>query len=332
MSAGMTSLRTTLTTGAAAAVAALLPMAAALALAPATATAATAPTVSTGAATSVSFDSALLRGSVNPKGSATSYYFQYGLTKAYGLQTEILQAGAGDKAVHVSIAISGLQPLSVYHYRLVAVNAGGPTIGADKALLTKKVPLSLQILASPQPVTWGGAITVQGTLSGTGNGSREVVLQANSFPFTTGFVNVGNPELTSPTGSFSFNVLNVTVGTQYRVVTTTNPQVTSGVWNESVAIRIGAHARRLHASIVHGRRLVRFSGTVTPAMDGAKVGILRFVNGRNILVSGMIARHLNASSSRFERTVRVRRGIYRILVLTKNPALVSTYSVPLFVS
>jgi hypothetical protein len=332
MSAGNTSAKSRLTPRTAALAAVLSTMAATMALLPATATAATPPTVSTGGATSVTFDSALLHGSVNPKGSQTSYYFQYGLTKAYGLQTQILQAGAGAKAVHVSVAISGLQPLSVYHYRLVAVNAGGPTIGADKTLLTKKVPLSLQILASPQPVTWGGAITVQGTLSGTGNGGREVVLQANAFPFTTGFLNVGNPELTSPTGSFSFNVLNVTVGTEYRVVTTTNPQVTSGVWKESVAIRIAARAHRLHASIVRGRRLVRFSGTVTPAMDGARVGILRFLNGRNILVSGMVARHLSASSSHFERTVRVKRGIYRILVLTKNPALVSTYSTPLFVS
>jgi hypothetical protein len=123
----------------------------------------------------------------------------------------------------------------------------------------------------------------------------------------------------------------VTLATQYRVVTSTNPPVASGVWGESVAMRVNAHSRRLHARIRHGRRLVRFWGTVTPAMDGAEVGILRFVHGRNVLVSGMLLRHLDATRSRFERAVRVRRGIYRILVLTKNPALVSTYSTPLFV-
>lgn len=300
-------------------------------MAPGGAWAAATPTVATGGAKQVTFDTAVLNGSVNPKGSATSYYFQYGLTKSYGFQTPILQAGSGTKAVHVAISISGLQPLSVYHYRLVAVNAGGPTIGADKALLTKKVPLSLAILASPNPVPWGGAVTIQGTLSGTGNAKREVVLQANAFPFAAGFVNVGNPELTSATGSFSFNVLGVSVATQYRVVTTTNPAVISPVAGESVAMRVNAHNHRLRARIRHGRRLVRFWGTVTPAMDGAEVGILKLVHGKNVLVSGMLLKHLDATRSRFERAVRVTRGIYRILVLTKNPALVSSYSTPLFV-
>ena len=128
-------------------------------------------------------------GAVNPNGSDTSYYFQYGLTKAYGSQTAIADAGAGSKALPVRLAISGLQPLTVYHYRLVAVNSAGATIGDDEKLLTTKVPLSLAILASPNPVSFGGTVTVQGTLSGTGNANRAVVLQANAFPFTAGFQN-----------------------------------------------------------------------------------------------------------------------------------------------
>ncbi len=65
--------------------------------------------------------------------------------------------------------------------------------------MTTKVPLSLQILSSPDPVLFGGTAIVQGTLSGTGNGNREVVLQADQFPFSAGFQNVGNPELTTAT-------------------------------------------------------------------------------------------------------------------------------------
>ena len=300
------------------------------ALAPAAASAAL-PAVSTGGATAVSFSSATLSGSLNPKGSDTSYYFQYGATKLYGLQTGILDAGAGTHALHVSVAIGGLQPLTVYHYRLVAVNGSGPALGADRSLLTTKVPLSLAILASPNPVPFVGTVTIQGTLSGTGNAGREVVLQANPFPYSAGFANIGNPELTTAQGGFSFPVLGLTLNTQYRVVTTTNPPVVSPVAGESVALRINPHAHRLRARIVHGKRLVRFYGTVAPAMDKAEVGILRLVHGRNIFIAGMVLRHLSATSSRFERTVRVKRGLYRILVLTKNPALVSTYSAPLFV-
>src|SRR5581483_12209658 len=103
------------------------------------------PSATTGGAKAVTFDTADLQCFVNPNGSDTSYYFQYGLTRAYGGQTAIADAGAGTHNVQVVLPISGLQPLSVYHFRLVAVNAAGASIGNDNTLLTKKVPLSLQI-------------------------------------------------------------------------------------------------------------------------------------------------------------------------------------------
>ena len=163
------------------------------------------PSVSTGSAGVVTFDSATLHGALTPHGSDTSYYFQYGLTNAYGSQTTIADAGAGTTNVNVGLPITGLQPLTVYHYRLVAVNATGAATGKDKTLLTTKIPLSLQILTSPNPVLFGGMITVQGTLSGTENANRAVVLQANQFPFTAGFQNAPvNAELTTATGGFSF--------------------------------------------------------------------------------------------------------------------------------
>jgi hypothetical protein len=285
------------------------------------------PAVSTGKASLVSFGSATLRGSLNPHGSDTSYYFQYGLTRAYGLQTGILDAGAGTRAVAVAIAVAGLQPLTVYHFRLVAVNASGPTIGADKGFLTTKVPLSLAILGSPNPVVYGGAITVQGTLSGTSNANREVVLQANGFPFTGGFANVGNPELTSATGGFTFPLLGLAQATQFRVVTTTNHPVVSPVAFEGVAVRIGAHAGR-----VGPRHRALFHGTVSPALDGMGVAIMHEVHGHEVFVAGTVLRHASASSSRFSRIARVKRGgVYHVLVHVTTGALTSTYSAPLIV-
>jgi hypothetical protein len=288
---------------------------------------AAAPTGSSGKASAVSFGSATLGGSVNPKGADTSYYFQYGLTKTYGLQTTILDAGAGTRNVSVAIAVGGLQPLTVYHFRLVAVNASGASIGADKTFLTKKVPLSLAILASPDPVVWGGAITVQGTLSGTGNGNREVVLQANGFPFAAGFVNIGNPELTTATGGFSFPVLGLTQATEFRVVATTNPPVVSPIAGEGVAVRIKA---RMGPIGPRGRAL--FFGTVSPALDGVGVAIMHETHGREVFVKGSILRHATATSSRFSRVVAVKRGgVYHILVHFTSGPLVSTYSAPLIV-
>ena len=233
--------------------------------APSPAAAVSKPGVSTGKARNVSYSSAVLTGTVTPNGSNTSYYFQYGPTKAYGSQSAIADAGSGTHAVNVRVAISGLQPITIYHYRLVAVNAAGASIGGDHALLTLKVPLSIQILASPNPVLFGGTVVVQGTLSGTNNGGRTVVLQANSFPFTAGFQNLGNPLVTHPDGSFSFPVLGMSVVSQFRVVTTTKPAVISPVALENVAVRVVSHVRHV------GRHRARFSGIVTDlALDTPK--------------------------------------------------------------
>jgi hypothetical protein len=307
------------------AIAALALSAPALALA-APAQAAPRPTVSTGAPRQVSYGSATLTGSVNPNGSDTSYYFQYGLTKAYGGQTAIADAGTATHALGVSVPIEGLQPLTVYHYRLVAVNGAGATIGEDQTLLTTKVPLSLQILAAPNPVLYGGSVVVQGTLSGTDNGNREVVLEANAFPFTAGFTSVGNPELTSSTGGFSFPVLGLAQATQFRVVTTTTPAVLSPVALESVAVQVNCHVGRTRR-----RRFARIFGTVTPAEDGMQVGILRIAHGHGVLVGGATLRHRSASSSQFSRVVHIKPGVYRVLVRVTSGAQSSNYSGPLLI-
>jgi hypothetical protein len=268
----------------------------------------------------------VLTGSLNANGSATSYYFQYGLTKAYGGQSAIASAGSSTHTVSVRLSVSGLQPLTVYHYRLVAVNSRGATLGGDRTFLTTKVPLTLQILAAPNPVLYGGAVTVQGTLSGTESANREIVLQADQFPFTAGFQDIGNPELTSASGSFSFSVLSLALVTQFRVVTTTSPPVTSAATVENVAVQVTSHVRRARR-----RHFARIYGTVTPAENGVEVGILRIAHGRGVLVGGTVLRPLNASSSAFSRVVPVKPGVYRVLVRVTSGAQVSNYGQPLLI-
>jgi hypothetical protein len=288
--------------------------------------AASTPAVSTGSAHAVGFATATLTGSVDPEGSDTSYFFQYGATRAYGSQTALASAGAGFQTVHVSAAISGLTPLHSYHFRLIAVNATGASTGGDVAFTTTKMPLSLQIIGAPDPLVFGGVVTIEGTLSGTGNGGRAVALQADSFPFTQGFAQVGNPQLTSPLGSFAFPVLGLSLATEFRVLTTAPPQIASPVIIESVAVRVAAHvsrARRPH--------FARISGLVWPAEDGMQVAILRVVHGRGVLVGGTLLRHHDAASSSFQRVVRVHRGVYRVLVRVTDGARASAYAPPLLI-
>lgn len=297
----------------------------ALALAASAQAAPSPPSVSTGSATAVSYSSATVHGTIDPRGSGTSYYFQYGPTHAYGGQTPIASAGAGTGNVSVAAALTGLQPLTVYHYRLVAVSSAGTGFGKDRTFQTTKVPLSLAILTAPNPAPFGAAVTIQGTLSGTENANRQVVLQGNPFPFTAGFQNIGNAELTSADGGFSFTLLNAGITTQYRVATTTKPPVVSPVATEEVAVRVTSHVKRTRRS-----GWARIYGTVTPAEPGAKVGMLRVAGNHGVLAGGTILEPLNATTSRFSRVVRVHRGIYRVLVQVEG-AQVSAYGQPLLI-
>jgi hypothetical protein len=76
------------------------------------------PTLTTGEASAVTRHSALLTGTVNAEGDASSCIFQYGTTTAYGLE-----------------APCSTHP-GTYHYRLVSANTGGPTYGSDETFTT----------------------------------------------------------------------------------------------------------------------------------------------------------------------------------------------------
>jgi hypothetical protein len=180
---------------------------------------AVAPTVGTGGVSHVSFSSAILSGDVNAQGAAANYYFQYGTTSAYGSQTPLAPAGNGTITIKVSQTITGLLAATVYHYRVVAVSPSGTTVGGGRTFTTAKIPLSVQLVATPNPVVFGDSFYVEGTLSGTGAADHAIALQVNPFPYLRGFQTVGNLELTSATGGFSFPYLGLLENAQLRVVT-----------------------------------------------------------------------------------------------------------------
>ncbi len=80
---------------------------------------------------------------VNPGGLATTYSIEYGTSVAYGSRSEPASLGAGDtgtEPVGASAQLSGLQPETVYHLRVVASNALGATDGSDFTLTTFPPP------------------------------------------------------------------------------------------------------------------------------------------------------------------------------------------------
>ncbi|HEY5193370.1 MAG TPA: hypothetical protein VIJ39_05795 [Solirubrobacteraceae bacterium] len=119
----------------------------------------TTPTAVTGVPSSVETKSATLGGTVNPEGlPVTSCEFEYGLTSSYGKSVPCATTlGTGGNPIQVTAAIAALQSETEYHFRLIASNANGESVGSDQTFRT------------PAPVATG-EVTDLGTTGATLNG------------------------------------------------------------------------------------------------------------------------------------------------------------------
>jgi hypothetical protein len=290
-------------------------------LAPAVAQAAK-PAVSNTQATNVSFSSAVLTGDVNPAGGETVASFQYGPTPALGATTPLTPVGNGVHAVPFSAPITGLTPATKYSFRLVATGASGTTNGPVRTFTTPAIPLTVSLTTTPNPVVFGDPFYVEGTLAGTGSGGHAVVLQANAFPYTQGFQNIGNAQVTNATGGFQFPFLGLTQTAQLRVVTLDNPPVVSAIATEQVAVKVSLHVARTRR---HGFQ--RLFGTVTPPQPAALVGYERLKARRGFVNVAGDALGGGRDVSSFSRVLKVKRGsVYRVFIRTSGGALVSNVS------
>jgi hypothetical protein len=274
--------------------------------------AATAPGVSTGKASAIAQQTATLNGTVNPHGVPTAFYFQFGRTKSYGTRTPTGDAGTGTSGHPVSAALTGLQPHTTYHFRLVAFSTAGTTRGGDRTFKTLQVPTVLTISASPNPVVYGGTVAITGALTGPGVAGKTLALQGKPFPFTGPFQQVGNSVLTNALGAYEF-IVAPTVTTQLRVLDQSKPSVTSAIAIQGVALATTLHVRRSHR---HPGRF-RFSGRVAPARVGNAVLIQRRKHKRWKTVRVALTRTGTATHSRFSRRLRLHRaGKFRAVVKT----------------
>jgi hypothetical protein len=261
------------------------------------------PAVTTGGAANLTFQSARLNGSIDPNRQAATYYFQYGTTVALGTETAPVAAGRGDKRVRVSTDIAGLAPQTKYFYRIVGHNAAGTTLGKRRSFTTRRQPLGVSLAASPNPVkAASSATTLAGTLTGSNNAGRKVVLQASAWPFTAGFQNVSNEQVTNATGGFSFPVLSNAANTQYRVQMPERPQVVSPI--VTVGVKPYVKSKVSKRRVRRGKR-IRFSGTVKPAAStGQQIAIQKWNGDAWVTVGGTVVR----SGGRFAKRQKIRRG------------------------
>ncbi|MGD9696788.1 MAG: hypothetical protein AB7V42_14150 [Thermoleophilia bacterium] len=105
-----------------------------------------APLVSVGEPGSVTTITAVVNGTVDPRGRATTVRLEVGRTPAYGTTVPLAAPLMGDAPQAVSIPIPLVEAGVTYHYRLVATSDGGETASADHALSTPPLPLRIGAL------------------------------------------------------------------------------------------------------------------------------------------------------------------------------------------
>jgi DNA-binding beta-propeller fold protein YncE len=90
------------------------------------------PSIEAISAANITPSAADLTATINPRGSDTSYHFEYGTDTSYGTSVPVPDAdiGSGTSGVEVSHHITGLTENTTYHYRLLATNPSG-TVGAS---------------------------------------------------------------------------------------------------------------------------------------------------------------------------------------------------------
>jgi hypothetical protein len=266
------------------------------------------PTATTGGANSITQTSAKLHGTVKPNNEATTWHFEVGTTTAYGTNTPEqgpVQPGAGNTAVESDVG--GLQPGTVYHYRLVATNPSGSIPGKDRTFTTRS---AVSLDASKQVGSFNENITLSGQVFGTAVAGITVSLQENPFPFA-GWNEVSTTT-TDASGRYQF-IRQLKTNTAWRVVAQTKPAGTS-----STAFVLEEDTVTIKASTSRPKRghTVLFTGLATPARIGGPVYIQRLGKRgwRTVLTAKLSPTAIPDTVSYAVRLRRVVSGVYRAYV------------------
>ncbi|HET8862963.1 MAG TPA: FG-GAP-like repeat-containing protein, partial [Solirubrobacterales bacterium] len=115
------------------------------------------PSVETTTATNVSTTEATLNGTVNPRGLPTGYHFEYGPGSSGGYTGwapgSNPEVGWKEESVSKSNTLTGLQPNTTYHYRIVGVNENHEVSGSQDRVFRTRSAVAAKKFATP--ASWG---------------------------------------------------------------------------------------------------------------------------------------------------------------------------------
>ena len=147
--------------------------------------------------------------------------------------------------------------------RRILIIAGALALMAVPAATAQKKPpkgstgIAIDVQAQP-----GGVLAGHPRAGGSRTAGVSVKLQSDeAAPFGDKYVDAGLTTTTAPSGSYTFT-LKPGLNTQYRVVASASPPVTSAGRLVLVRPRVGIKTAKASST------KVRFSGSVYPALDG----------------------------------------------------------------
>jgi hypothetical protein len=121
------------------------------------------PLAETTAPEAVGYNDATLSGMIDPRGTKTSYHFEYGTSQTYGAQTAEVTLGSGTSDVQAVQSVDYLAEDTTYHFRVVARTSYGTTYGADQTFSTSTAPLAQTDAPARSRGCWVDALWVRHT-------------------------------------------------------------------------------------------------------------------------------------------------------------------------
>jgi hypothetical protein len=210
-------------------------------------TSAAAATVSTDSASAITTTTATLYGTVNANNASTTVTIQYGLTNSYGNSVTATQSPvAGTTNTSVSGAVTGLTAGTLYHYRIVGVNAGGTTNGGDLTFTTKDQSLAVEVSSFKAAASYNSVTLTWQTQSEVENAGFNILREdpgTGAFKLVSSYTS--NDSLrglgTSSTGqTYDFTDSRVISGTvyQYEIQSVTSDGFTKNIDTVQVTVAV----------------------------------------------------------------------------------------------
>ncbi len=148
------------------------------------------PTATTNPASGVTTSTATLNSSVNPNGGATTIYFEWGTTTAYGNSTPVRSIGSGTGFVISNALLTGLTTSTLYNFRIVAVNGTGTTNGSNRIFTTGATPPTAITLPASDVTT--STFTLNATVNPNGVTTSIYFQLGTTASYDSGWSNSSN--------------------------------------------------------------------------------------------------------------------------------------------